>query len=460
MFKIPKLFHPPGGEEEKHAYHTLFEKKFTDTLSPFQQYIKTQTTASILLFLCTLVALFWASLPAIANWYSKFINIHIGAYIANLAIKGPLQFWVNDVLLTLFFFFVGLEIKREFLVGGLTDRKRAILVLFAAIGGMLLPTSIYLIFNTNTPTEQGWGIPMATDTAFALGILSCFRKKLSKGVFTFLAALAIIDDIGAITVVAVFYTPHLNIFMLFYAIILAGFLILLNFTGVRKAFLYLIIGFLIWIFIEEAGIHGTIAGIVVAFLIPSRPKKGPIQFLKRTRVLLRYFELRKKKQPLILEDQKQHAVLEEVQEIALQATTPLQRWASKLELPISLIVLPLFALVNAGIPINLYLLNQVLTQRVSLGILLGLIIGKPIGVLLFSRIALWTRLGKLPENTQFTDLLGVALLTGIGFTMSLFISNLSFQIGEEILVISKAAILFGSLFSALLGIIVLLVLKK
>jgi len=320
---------------------------------------------------------------------------------------------------------------------------------------MLVPATIYCLFNLGTQTQLGWGIPMATDTAFALGILSCFKNKLPKGVFTFLAALAIIDDIGAIVVIAVFYTAHLNVGMLCLAFVLLALLILLNYSGFRKPGPYIIIGLLIWAAIEAAGIHGTISGILVAFIIPARPAKGPKQFISRVRTLLNYFEKRKDETVLILGDQKQHAALEEVQEVTQQATTPLQRWESKLELPIALLILPLFALVNAGIPVGFHLIDNVFTHRVSLGIMLGLFLGKPIGVLLFSRIALYCRLGSMPAETNFKQIIGASILTGIGFTMSLFISNLSFS-NEHTLLVAKAAILIGSIFSAIVGVVFIL----
>ena len=454
------LFTPPEGEEDKHAYHTSIEKRVTAALTPFQEYIKRQATASILLLVCTIAALIWASMPIISPFYHTFINASLGFYISHFEFGESLRFWVNDVLLALFFFFVGLEIKREFLVGELTNRRRALFVLFSALGGMIVPALIYYFINFNSPTQFAWGIPMATDTAFALGILSCFKQKIPKGIFTFLAALAIVDDIGAILVIAIFYTAQLNITRLLLAFLLCGMLWFINYAGFRKPFAYIVIGILIWGALESAGIHGTVSGILVAFLIPARPQKGPKHFIQKTRELLNSFEKCKEKNPFILEDPKQHNVLEEVQQVAQEATTPLQRWESQLELPIVLLVLPLFALVNAGIPINIPLLDQVFMQPVSLGILCGLIIGKPLGVLLFSRIALWCRIAILPEETRFSYIIAVALLTGIGFTMSIFISNLSFGDQNYILLLSKAAILISSLVAGLLGTILLIILAR
>lgn len=455
-----KIFTPPEGEEELHAYQTPVEEKVRAALSPFQEYINSQAIASIFLLLCTVAALVLATLPSTASFYQEFVNASIGFHISQYSFENSLRFWVNDILLALFFFFVGLEIKREFLVGELTNRKRAILVVLGAIGGMIIPAALYYLININSDTQFAWGIPMATDTAFALGILSCFRQKIPKGVFTFLAALAIIDDIGAILVIAIFYTDHLSMPILSIAFLICCLVCFMNYAGFRKPLPYLITGIMIWASLEAAGIHGTVAGILVAFLIPARPQKGPRHFINKTRELLNYFEKRKEKNPLILEDQKQHSVIEKVQEIAQDATTPLQRWESKLELPIALLVLPLFALVNAGIPVDFGLIDDVFLQPVSLGILVGLVVGKPLGVIFFTRIGLWLQIGSLPDNTNFQHVLSIAVLTGIGFTMSFFISSLSFGNQEHILLLAKAAILISSFLAGFLGIVLLIIIAR
>lgn len=449
------LFHSPHGEDDTHAYRTPLEEKVREMLTPFQEYIKSQVSASVLLLLCTLVALVCASTPGLMDWYKAMVKTPFGIHFGFFDIVKPLQFWVNDFLLTIFFFFVGLEIKREVLVGELTHRKRAAFVLFAAVGGMLMPALIFYLMTKNTAFTNGWGIPMATDTAFALGILTCFRRHLPSGMFTFLAAMAIIDDIGAILVIAIFYSSAIDPFMLGISALLIALLVLLNYSGFRHPFPYLIVGLGLWIAVEYAGVHGTLAGILVAFLIPARPRKGPRQFLRKTKKLLSYFEERKQKNPLILEDPQQHALIEKVQAVALDASTPLQRWESSLELPVALLILPLFALVNAGVPINFHLGAEVLSNAVTLGIIFGLVIGKPLGVLLFSFIARKLNIGELPKNTSTQDLIPVALLTGIGFTMSVFMTSLSYAGNHKLLILAKAAILLASLISASAGLLLL-----
>jgi NhaA family Na+:H+ antiporter len=453
-----RIFHSKEVEDVEHVYHTTLEHKVKGLVTPFQEFMSRQVTASIFLLVCTIAALTWSSIPVISSWYTDFVKISIGFHISDFMISEPLHFWVNEVLLTFFFFLIGIEIKREFLVGELANYKIAIFVLFGAIGGMLIPASIYFILNMGTQNQLGWGIPMATDTAFALGVLTFFKNKLPEGVFTFIVALAIIDDIGAILVIAIFYTAHVNILLLFTASLLVALLALFNYAGFRKPFIYIAIGLLVWLAIEGSGIHGAISGILVALIIPSRPEKGPREFIKKAKTLLRYFEKKEKTFP-VLEDKEQHSVFEKMQEISKQATTPLQRWESKLELPIALLVLPIFAFVNAGIPVNFHLLDNAFTNRVSLGIILGLVVGKPVGVLLFSRIALWCNLGMMPDKTRFNQLVGASILTGIGFTMSLFMSNLVFFTGHTLLM-AKAGILFSSIIAAILGILFILFSKK
>lgn len=273
---------------------------------------------------------------------------------------------------------------------------------------------------------------MATDTAFALGLLTCFRRQLPQSIFAFLAALAIIDDIGAIIVIAVFYTAGFQPWMLVMAVLCLGVLAVFNYAGFRRPFPYLIVGILVWVFVELAGIHGTIAGILVACLVPARPRRGPQQFIHKIRRLVRLFEKKKNAIPTVLEDEEQHAVLQEVEDITVQSTTPLQRWESKLELPVALLVLPLFALLNAGTPVNLHLLDEVFMHRVSLVILLGLVVGKPLGIMLFGQVATWLGFVSPPRDTTVWQRLGVALIAGIGFTIVDGRTSLLFKVFEKL----------------------------
>lgn len=448
------MFHSDHQEEDIHAYKTKLEQKVGEILSPLQEFIRGQSIASFFLIFSTCIALIWASLPKISDSYHAFVNAPLGLFLGPLVIKESLRFWINDILLTLFFFYVGLEIKREFLIGELANKKKALFILFAAIGGMVVPAIIYALFNYGTDSALGWGVPMATDTAFALGIASIFKSRLPKSIFTFLAALAILDDIGAIVIIAIFYTKNLHVEMFFISSVLVLILILINYMGVRKATPYLILGLLIWGSVHAAGIHGTISGIIVALIVPARPEHGPRHFMRRTNDLIKEFESKKERKPLILEDDKQHAVLEEIQEVAQQSTTPLQRWESRLDLPIALFILPLFALVNAGIPLKLNALIDAIQNPVAVGVFLGLFIGKPLGISIFGKLASLFDVGELPNKTRFNHIIGASFLAGIGFTMSLFIANLSFE-NDAILYAAKLAILLASLLSGTLGILYL-----
>lgn len=436
-------------------YQTSLEQKVNNVLSPFQDFIGTQVAASLFLLTCTLLAILWASIPSISSYYTELVSAKLGISLSSFQYVKSLRFWVNDVLLTLFFFFVGLEIKRELLVGELNHSKTRVAVIITSLGGMLVPSLLFYAINHHATSAKGWGIPMATDTAFALGVAACFRSKLSNSAISFLAAVAIIDDIGAILVIAIFYTSTVNVYALLVAIVMLLMLIIFNHAGSRSPLPYVIFGILMWAALEKSGIHGTIAGIVCAMAIPARPKKTSKQFIKHTEQLIDYVKNRKHKTILILEDEKQHQAIEEVQEVAKQATTPLQRWESRLELPIALIVLPLFALFNAGIKIRPQLLDELFKNYLSIGIVLGLVVGKPLGIMLFSRLAQITKLGEFPGKMKFNDLWGLAFLTGIGFTMSIFMATLCFTASHELL-LAKCATLVASLVSAVVGLTLIL----
>ncbi|GAB4392839.1 MAG: Na+/H+ antiporter NhaA [Gammaproteobacteria bacterium] len=454
--KYNKFFTSPDGEDPKHAYHSILEQKLKLVLSPIERFTKTQIMTSIILLFCTVIALFLATNQQTSSLYNYLINLPISIQIGEVVLKEPLEFWVNDILLTFFFFTIGLEIKREFLVGELVEIKRTILIVCAAIGGIIMPAIIYILCNLHQTTISGWAIPTATDTAFSLGILSCFRSYLPKGIFTFMAALTILDDICGILILGIFYSHNVNMHYLNVAILLLICLVVCDFAGVRKPWPYIILGSTIWFFTEAAGIHGTLAGIMIAFTIPARPQYGPIYFINSSRRLINYFENRKRHTPLVLQDDRQHAALQQLQLTALDASTPLQRWLSALQLPIMLFILPLFAVINAGIDLHSVNIFETLLHPISRGIIFGLVIGKPFGILLGANLAYVMGIGKLPKDTDFTVIISSIWLTGIGFTMSIFISNLAFEAQLINIVMAKTGILIGSLMSCILGIISLI----
>jgi Na+:H+ antiporter, NhaA family len=372
----------------------------------------------------------------------------------------PIEKLINDGLLTLFFFLIGLEVKREMLIGQLRNPRQAFLIFAAAVGGMVIPALIYAFFNHLGSGHSGWAIPMATDTAFAIGVLALLARHVSIGVSIFLAALAIFDDIGAILVIAIFYTPQVDMRFLLYATASLALLFALNVMGIRKGWVYLILGIALWWFILESGLHATLAGLLMALAVPARSRISQRSFIAKIRRQISAFEVGEKNDQDILKSNSQHVLASDISETVNAASTPLQQWYSLLEPPIAIIVLPLFALFNAGIHLSPRTLIEAMASPVTLGIVAGLVVGKPLGITLFSLAALRLHLGKMPEGMVFVELIGAGMLAGIGFTMSLFITALGFKGHAELLEPAKAGILIASVLSASLGIIWLFLTRR
>lgn len=429
------------------------EDKFETIVTPFQSFMRDQATASILLILCTVIALLIANHP-LKEGYHELLSLELGIHLDDWTLSKSIHHWINDGLMSIFFFILGLEIKRELLAGDLQSKNRLVPVLAAAAGGMLLPAILFTLITTGTAISHGWGIPMATDTAFAVGILALLRNHIPKSLIAFLGALAIIDDIGAILVIAFVYTNHVDIQSLFIAAGLLGFLVTCNMVGIRRPSVYLLVGSLVWYTTLQSGVHATIAGILVAFTVPARAKKGKRWFLHRIEDLLKQIELTDKptkpRTPILAEDQ-QHAVLQQVEESAKLTTTPLQRWESGLETPVSLFVLPIFALANAGVTLQGLSVQQLFQEPLSLGIMLALVLGKSLGIGLFGWLSIRLNAGRLPPAMNVSHLFGLGLLGGVGFTMSLFIADLSFSAMPETAILAKSGILLGSLLAGVLG---------
>lgn len=432
---------------------TRLEARVAQALSPFQAFIRDSSIGSIILFACVVLALIIANSPwAESYWHllETYALIEIGQH----SVEGSVHHWVNDGLMVLFFFVLGLEIKRELLVGELKDKRRAWPVVTAALGGMLVPAFIYYLFNAGSPSIHGWGIPMATDTAFAVGILALLGRGYASGLTVFLTALAIIDDMGAVAVIALFYTESISLPHLWAVLALFAGLIGLNIIGVRHPGFYLIGGVLLWLAMLGSGIHTTVAGILAAMATPARPRKAGHWLTKRARRLIDDFEARERERPnevSILADEKQHAVIERLEQATKLASTPLQRWERALERPIALFVLPLFALMNAGIALSIESLPKLWTEPVALGIAVGLVLGKAIGITGGAWIALRLGRGDLPADMNLQHVLGVGLLGGMGFTMSIFIAGLALGPDSEALETAKLSILFASLIAGLSG---------
>lgn len=428
------------------------EAKASEIIAPLQRFANDQITSSILLFVCAFSAIIIANSHA-NETLGHFFHTSIGLVFGNWQFVKDIHFWINDGLMALFFFLLGLEIKQSFLVGDLQNKKFALLVVCAAIGGAFVPALIYISFNQAGVGATGWGIPIATDTAFALGALALFRNKIPAALFTFLTALAIVDDIFAVSIIGLFYSNDIVLVSLLSGLLLAMLLIVLNVVGVRAPLPYLVIGLFLWFYIYKSGIHSTIAGILVALIIPARPKVSPKRFLRKTEKLMVKFE----EQVVgtdnsILADEKQHELVEKVEESAKLATTPLQRWRDSFDLPVGLFVLPIFALANAGVNFTLINFDNITTNWIIVGITLGLVLGKVLGISVFTWLSVKCKVGVLPPNLRLSDVVGVSLLCGIGFTMSIYIANLAFHQNPEMLDASKFGILLGSLISGAAGI--------
>ena len=420
-------------------------------LRPFQRFFRKQVASSILLLGATAMALVWAN-SDIAETYHSFWHTQISFAFGELHVSKTLLHWINDGLMALFFFTVGLEIKREILVGELSSPKKALLPVIAALGGMLVPALIYALFNLGSLTLGGWGIPMATDIAFALGAVAIFGRKLPVGLRIFLAAFAIADDLGAVLIIAVFYTKGIAWFYVFVCFFLILCLALANLLWIRWTLVYAILGLAIWFFILGSGIHPTLAGVIVSLFVPARGRYDTDRFLQNVNEITEQFKCEEQScgYSILLNDEHMHAV--HAMELACHdVQTPLQRLMHALHPWVALVILPFFALGNTGLTFDSVIFSEMATHAVSLGIFFGLVFGKPLGIMLFSYLAVKTGAASLPHKVQWSHIFGGAMLGGIGFTMSLLISDLSFAT-IHILNYAKISILIASFVSAVMGV--------
>jgi len=383
--------------------------------SPFKWFFKLEAASGLLLLISAVIALFISN-SNLSNLYFETLNRYLFVGINNFGIKMSLLHWINDALMAVFFFFVTLEIKREFLQGELSNRKQALLPIIAAIGGMLVPALIYVYINFQTgDTLNGWAIPSATDIAFSLGVLSLLGSRVPISLKVFLTALAIIDDLGAIVIIAFFYSGDLSIKYLSLLLITFTALVILNKFNIKKFIPYLLLGLILWFFTHESGIHATISGVLLATVIPHRKKEKDFSLLTKI----------------------EHSI------------SPYVAFG----------IMPLFALANAGVSLSGMNFDSLLLP-VPLGILLGLFIGKQIGVFLFSIISIKLNIAQMPNNANWLNFYGVGVLTGIGFTMSLFVGNLAFVENVQYISGVKIGVLTGSLLSTVFGYVLLLVATK
>ena len=426
-----------------------WEKTFKKISTPFEHFLHAQTTTGIILMFMTVLALVLANTP-LTEAYGHFFHTKVDLSVGSWRLSHSIHHWINDGLMAIFFFIIGLEIKREILVGELSSIKVAILPILAAIGGMLLPALIYLFINSGTEGSVGWGIPMATDIAFAISALVLLGKRVSSALITFLVALAIVDDLGAVIVIAIFYTEQIQFLPLLLAGISFIVMVIFNRVGIHMILPYFIVGLFLWFFMLESGIHATIAGVIAAMSIPSKPKRAPITFTDDTRELLNQYDT----YPVDTDHnmhESQKAILLRVRDNINDIESPSARLEHNLHLPVALIVIPLFALANAGISIDFSLIGETLVRPVSMGIVAGLILGKVLGIFGVAWITIKLGIAKLPEGSTMNQIFGVAFLGGIGFTMSIFVADLAFLGNDTLIFQAKVGILAASLFAGFFG---------
>ncbi len=434
----------------KEEYIAPWEKAFKRVLTPIEEFIHRQTTSGILLMLCAVIAIIIANTQWIEA-YHHILETKISLGFGESVLSMSVHHWINDGLMALFFFLVGLELKRELLVGELSNVKAALLPIIAAVGGMVIPALIYYSFNPAGHTADGWGIPMATDIAFALGVLALLGNRVPTALLTFLVALAIVDDLGAVLVIAVFYTEQLNFSALVGAAAIFVLLLSINLGGIRKPFPYILLGFILWLFLLKSGVHATLAGVFLAFIIPIRPKYDPERFLTAANELLQKIGRMYKSEPNIIKNHKMRANIRSLENGIRNVQAPAQILEHNMHIPIAYLVIPIFALANAGIPIDLKELGASIFHPVSMGVIAGLVLGKLVGIAGFVWVALRLGICSLPSSLNMKHIIGVSLLGGIGFTMSIFIAELGFVHSPEDLLLAKTGILVASVIAGLAG---------
>jgi NhaA family Na+:H+ antiporter len=382
------------------------------SLVPFREFFRSEQIGGIILLFCVIISLSIAN-SDLAISFENLLETNLGYNTSSIQLEYSILLWINDGLMAIFFLLVGLEIKREVIEGELSSPQKAMMPIIAAVGGMLFPAATYAILNAGSLTSNGWGIPMATDIAFALGIISILGKRIPASLKVFLAALAIADDLGAILVIAIFYTNELHWMQLLYSGGILALLIIMNQTGVKKLIFYIIPGIFLWYFVHHSGIHATIAGVLLALTIPTNPVKD---------------------------------------------TSPLEKLEHFIVRPVNFLIMPIFALANTNIRFDNKMIEG-LYSPLGLGILLGLFAGKPIGVFLFSWLYVKLGLGSLPSGASWKHILGIGFLAGIGFTMSIFVTMLSFD-EAEFQIEAKFSILVASVLSGITGYFFLSLLNK
>ncbi len=419
-------------------------------LTPFQKFVKIESFSGILLFGATVVAMIWAN-SDYSETYQAMWQFDLGISAENFEFTKPLLLWINDGLMAVFFFLIGLEIKRELLIGELNSLRKATFPLFAAVGGMLFPLALFLLLNSSPETAGGWGIPMATDIAFTLAILKILGNRVPLSLKIFLTAFAIVDDLGAVLIIALFYSSGIDWLLILYAMLPLALLFFLAHRGIYIKYLSISIAIIIWFLFLGSGIHPTIAGVLMAFTIPIRQKIDMKEFTESLEnTAQRFRETERDGLPLLSKEQYQH--MDDLEDLTEKFNSPLQRLEHGLHGWVAYFIMPIFALANAGV---VFSTDMELDIPLIVNIAIALFVGKGFGIALMSFLSVKLKIAALPDGINYRQIIGVAILAGVGFTMSIFVANLAFAGNSVFIDSSKVGILIGSVVSGIVGYMIL-----
>ena len=421
-------------------------------LRPMQQFIHQSQAGGIILLIMTVLALIIANSP-LGKLYDEILHSYVSIYVGPWVLKESVLHWINDGLMVIFFFVVGLEIKRELLVGELSNLRAATLPIMGALGGVAVPALIYVYFNNGTPSADGWGVPMATDIAFALGCLALLGSRVPFGLKVFLTAVAIVDDLIAVLIIAIFYSGDLSFVMLGIGFGVLGLLLLANLFGFQNPIIYGGLGIIVWLTFLNSGVHATIAGVLVALTIPARSRIDAPTFLARARHIVSQLESSMTGGQSKRSTEFQQSAVLELENLSEQVQAPLPKMEHRLHGMVTFFIMPLFALANAGVVISADSLSGE-TTPIIWGVVLGLTLGKPLGIFGAGWLAVRLGIANLPQNTNWIHLLGAGVLAGIGFTMSIFIASLAFN-DPTYLSAAKISIIVASALAGTVGIFIL-----
>ncbi len=438
-----------GPSDRGSPVSTLPEERVDRWVAPIRRFLQIETSSGLVLLGCAALSLYLAN-SQFAETFHHILQTPVGITLGGDRLIFPLEGWINDGLMTIFFFVVGLEIKREFVLGQLRDRRQAALPLAAALGGMLVPAAVYLALQSGEPGERGWGIPMATDIAFVVGVLSLLGRRVPHSLRVLVLTLAIADDVGAVIVIAIGYTDQIQLAPLLLGFLGFGVCQWINWAGVRNVWVYFLMAAIIWFLFHESGVHSTVAGVILGMITPTNAWLERGRFAQTIQEVDEFID----EEGAWYDDERRNSVLEHVAVTARESMPPLERLENALHPWVSFGIMPLFALANAGVAVHM----GALLEPVSVAVAVGLVIGKPIGIVLAGWVAVRTGIARLPSDLNWAAIVAGGFLGGIGFTMALFIAGLALD--DALLDSAKVGILMGSLVSALVGMGLLAIVLK